>query len=226
MKQFQNPWEGMGVFCGICREILRWHSKQVGESISGFILAIFLLLHSLQKDVFWYTSIDSLLVVTAQHYALWRVSPIVGHCGVDTSHMRTSEGNFGVCLFARNVWYRRTVSTRWVTGSWWPPAIATNLAWHGSWHISSPWLRLNGFPRDCELLTTAIARPTVERQSSWGDERFPREARSIEIWWSWLVDGKEPVCPFAGTFVVIVGALVTWAIFIPRDNSCYDQAWS
>jgi len=28
-----------------------------------------------------------------------------------------------------------------------------------------------------------------------------------------LVDGKEPVCPFAGTFVMIVGALVTWAIY-------------
>jgi len=34
-----------------------------------------------------------------------------------------------------------------------------------------------------------------------------------EIWWSRLVDGKEPVCPFAGTFVMIVGALVTWAIY-------------
>jgi len=44
-------------------------------------------------------------------------------------------------------------------------------------------------------------------------ERFPREATSIEIWWSRLVDGKEPVCPFAGTFVMIVGALVTWAIW-------------
>jgi len=28
-----------------------------------------------------------------------------------------------------------------------------------------------------------------------------------------LVDGKEPVCPFAGTLVMIVGALVTWAIY-------------
>jgi len=36
-------------------------------------------------------------------------------------------------------------------------------------------------------------------------ERFPREATSKEIWWSRLVDGKEPVCPFAGTFVMIVG---------------------
>jgi len=27
------------------------------------------------------------------------------------------------------------------------------------------------------------------------------------------VDGKEPVCPFVGTFVMIVGALVTWAIY-------------
>jgi len=44
-------------------------------------------------------------------------------------------------------------------------------------------------------------------------ERFPREATSIEIWWSRLVDGKEPVCPFAGTFVMIVGDLVTWAIY-------------
>jgi len=44
-------------------------------------------------------------------------------------------------------------------------------------------------------------------------ERFPREATSIEIWWSRLVDGKESVCPFAGTFVMIVGALVTWAIY-------------
>jgi len=111
------------------------------------------------------------------------------------------------------------VSARWVNGSWWPAAIATNFAWHGSWHISSPWLRLDGFPRDCELLTTATARSTVERQSSrkhqMGSvkERFPRKATSIEIWWSRLVDGKEPVCPFAGTFVVIVGALVTWAIY-------------
>jgi len=40
-------------------------------------------------------------------------------------------------------------------------------------------------------------------------ERFPREATSKEIWWSRLVDGKEPVCSFAGTFVMIVGALVT-----------------
>ena len=63
------------------------------------------------------------------------------------------------------------------------------------------------------------------------NERFPREATSIktrefqtqlliikaiiiiEIWWSRLVDGKEPVCLFAGTFVMIVGALVTWAIY-------------
>ena len=44
-------------------------------------------------------------------------------------------------------------------------------------------------------------------------ERFPREATSKEIWWSRLVDGKEPVCPFVGTFVMIVGALVTWAIY-------------
>ena len=44
-------------------------------------------------------------------------------------------------------------------------------------------------------------------------ERFPREATSKEIWWLRLVDGKEPVRPFAGTFVMIVGALVTWAIF-------------
>jgi len=44
-------------------------------------------------------------------------------------------------------------------------------------------------------------------------ERFPREATSKEIWWSRLVDGKEPVCPFAGTFVMIVGASVTWAIY-------------
>ena len=36
-------------------------------------------------------------------------------------------------------------------------------------------------------------------------ERFPREATSKEIWWSRLVDGKELVCPFAGTFVMIVG---------------------
>jgi len=43
-------------------------------------------------------------------------------------------------------------------------------------------------------------------------ERFPREAISIEIWWSRLVDGKESVCHFAGTLVMIVGALVTWAI--------------
>jgi len=47
------------------------------------------------------------------------------------------------------------------------------------------------------------------------NERFPREATSIEIWWlrSRIVDRKEPVCPFAGTFVMIVGALVTWAIY-------------
>jgi len=44
-------------------------------------------------------------------------------------------------------------------------------------------------------------------------QRFPREATSKEIWWSRLVDGKEPVCPFAWTFVMIVGALVTWAIY-------------
>jgi len=43
-------------------------------------------------------------------------------------------------------------------------------------------------------------------------ERFSQEATSIEIWWSRLVDGKELVGPFAGTFVMIVGALVTWAI--------------
>jgi len=59
---------------------------------------------------------------------------------------------------------------------------------------------------------------TVERQSSRKHqirsvkERFHREATSKEIWWSRLVDGKEPVCPFTGTFVMIVGALVTWAI--------------
>jgi len=44
-------------------------------------------------------------------------------------------------------------------------------------------------------------------------ERFPREATSKEIWWSRLVDGKEEVCPFVGTFVMIVGASVTWAIY-------------
>jgi len=44
-------------------------------------------------------------------------------------------------------------------------------------------------------------------------ERFPREATSKEIWWSRLVDGKEPVYPFAGTFVMIDGASVTWAIY-------------
>jgi len=89
----------------------------------------------------------------------------------------------------------------------------------GSWHISSPWLRLDGFPHDCKLLTTATAWPTVEGQSSRKhqmgsvNERFPREAKRIEIWWSRLVDGKELVCPFVGTFVMIVGALVTWAIY-------------
>jgi len=67
--------------------------------------------------------------------------------------------------------------------------------------------------------TAATARPTVERQSSrkhqMGSvkERFPREATSKKTWWSRLVDGKEPVCSFAGTFVMIVGALVTWAIY-------------
>ena len=45
------------------------------------------------------------------------------------------------------------------------------------------------------------------------NERFPWEATSKEIWWSRQVDGKEPVCPFAETFVMIVGALVTWAIY-------------
>jgi len=50
------------------------------------------------------------------------------------------------------------VSVRWVNGSWWPVAIATNFARQGSWHISSTWLRLDGFPRDCELLTTATVR--------------------------------------------------------------------
>jgi len=44
-------------------------------------------------------------------------------------------------------------------------------------------------------------------------EIIPREAASKMIWWSRLVDGKETVCPFAGTFVMIVGALVTWAIY-------------
>jgi len=48
-------------------------------------------------------------------------------------------------------------------------------------------------------------------------ERFPREATSIEIWWSRLVDGKEPLCPFAGTFVMIVGAFVYWAINTQRQ---------
>ena len=42
---------------------------------------------------------------------------------------------------------------------------------------------------------------------------FPREATSIEIWWSRFVDGKRAGDPFAGTFVMIVGALVTWAIY-------------
>jgi len=86
--------------------------------------------------------------------------------------------------------------------------------------IAEPLLwRLDGFPRDCELLTTATGWPTVEGQSSrkyqMGSvkERFPREATSKEIWWSRLVDCKEPVCPFAGTFVMIVGVLVTWAIY-------------
>jgi len=37
-------------------------------------------------------------------------------------------------------------------------------------------------------------------------EIFPQEVTSIEIWWSRLVDGKEQVCPFAGTFVMIVEA--------------------
>jgi len=50
-------------------------------------------------------------------------------------------------------------------------------------------------------------------------ERFPREATSIEIWWSRLVDGKEPVYPFAGTFVMIVGALVTWAIYTQGQHN-------
>jgi len=45
------------------------------------------------------------------------------------------------------------------------------------------------------------------------NERFPAEATSKEIWWSRLVDRKEPVCPFAGTFVMIVGSLVIWAIY-------------
>jgi len=45
------------------------------------------------------------------------------------------------------------------------------------------------------------------------NERFPREGTSKEIWWSRLVHNKEPVCPFAGTFVMIVGALVPWAIY-------------
>jgi hypothetical protein len=48
-------------------------------------------------------------------------------------------------------------------------------------------------------------------------ERFPREATSKEIWWSRLVDGKEAVCPFAGAFVMIAGALVTWAINTQRQ---------
>jgi len=49
------------------------------------------------------------------------------------------------------------------------------------------------------------------------NERFPREATSIETWWSKPVDGNEPVCPFAGTFVMIVGALVTWAIYTQKQ---------
>jgi len=59
---------------------------------------------------------------------------------------------------------------------------------------------------DCKLLTTATAWLTVEGQSSrkyqMGSvkERFPREATSIEIWWSRLVDGKEPVCHDAGEY--------------------------
>jgi len=131
------------------------------------------------------------------------------------------------------------VSARWVSGSWWPAATATNFAWHGSWHISSPWLRIDSFPRDCELLTTASAWPTVEGQSSrkhqMGSvkERFPQEATSKEICWSRLVDGKEPVCPFAGTFVMTVGALDNWAIYTHHScttgnrlrNLCYDS-WS
>ena len=64
-------------------------------------------------------------------------------------------------------------------------------------------------------------------------ERFPQEATSKEICWSRLVDGKEPVCPFAGTFVMTVGALVNWAIYTHHScttgnrlrNLCYDS-WS
>ena len=40
------------------------------------------------------------------------------------------------------------------SGCRWPAVIATNFACYRLWHISSPWLRLDSFPRDCELLTT------------------------------------------------------------------------
>jgi len=82
-----------------------------------------------------------------------------------------------------------------------------------------PVIATRQFSRDCKLLTTATLWPTVEGQSSrkhqMGSvkETFPQETTSIEIWWSRLVDGKEPVCPFAGTFVMIVRVLVTWAIY-------------
>ena len=45
------------------------------------------------------------------------------------------------------------------------------------------------------------------------NERFLRGARSKERWWSRLIDGEEPVCPLAGTFVMMVRALATWPIY-------------
>jgi len=60
---------------------------------------------------------------------------------------------------------------------------------------------------------------TIVAKTSMGSvhERFPREATSIEAWWLRLVDGTEPVRPFAGTFIMIVGALVTLAIYTQRQ---------
>jgi len=101
----------------------------------------------------------------------------------------------------------------------WTHANATNFAWLGH-DISSP--------RDCDsTVFPAIANFWQQQPRDWPlkdnfhekhpmgsvKETFLPEATSIEIWWSRLVDYKEPVCPFAGTFVMIVAGLVTWAIY-------------
>jgi len=80
------------------------------EYFRGF-WTIFWLLNSLQKEVFLYTRIQSLLVngvATASSHALWRVlsNKVIwelGHCWVDTEHINTFEedsvlSKFVVCF--------------------------------------------------------------------------------------------------------------------------------